>query len=233
MFGLSPVEVEAVILSLKVSLWAVGFTIVPGVAIGYLLARKNFFGKVLIDGLIHVPLVIPPVVTGYLLLIVFNDNAFGGQLLNKIFGFGIAFSWRGAVLASLVMAFPLFVRSVRLSIESIDKGLEDAAKTLGASPFKVFMTVTLPLSVPGIITGSVLAFARSLGEFGATITFVSNIPGETQTLPIALFNLTQTPGTDFQAMRLCIISICMAVFAIASSEYLARRAAIRLRGEDV
>jgi molybdate transport system permease protein len=233
MFELSQGELNAVYLSLKVSLWAVFLGLIPGVATAYLLARKNFYGKLLLDGIIHVPLVIPPVVTGYLLLIVFNDNAFGGELLNKVFGFGIAFSWRGAVVASLVMSFPLLVRSVRLSIESIDRGLEDASKTLGASGLKVFFTVTLPLAVPGIITGTVLAFARSLGEFGATITFVSNIPGETRTLPIALFNLTQTPGTEFEAMRLCIVSIFLAVAAIAASEYFARKTAAKLRGENV
>lgn len=230
MFNLSPIEIEAIYLSMKISLWAVLAGLVPGIAAAYVLARKNFPGKLLLDGLIHVPLVIPPVVTGYLLLITFNDNAPMGKLLNSIFGVGIAFSWRGAVVASVVMSMPLLVRSVRLSIEGIDRGLEEAAKTLGAKRWRVFFTVTLPLSVPGIITGTVLAFARSLGEFGATITFVSNIPGETRTLPVALYNLTQTPGTEAAALRLCIISIGLSVAAIAASEYLSRRAALKLRG---
>ncbi len=230
MFNLSPIEIEAIYLSMKISLWAVLAGLIPGIAAAYVLARKNFPGKLLLDGLLHVPLVIPPVVTGYLLLITFNDNAPMGKLLNSIFGVGIAFSWRGAVVASVVMSMPLLVRSVRLSIEGIDRGLEEAAKTLGAKRWRVFFTVTLPLSVPGIITGTVLAFARSLGEFGATITFVSNIPGETRTLPVALYNLTQTPGTEAAALRLCIISIGLSVAAIAASEYLSRRAALKLRG---
>ncbi|MCD8568989.1 MAG: molybdate ABC transporter permease subunit [Geovibrio sp.] len=230
MFNLSPIEIEAIYLSMKISLWAVLAGLIPGISAAYVLARKNFPGKLLLDGLIHVPLVIPPVVTGYLLLITFNDNAPMGKLLNSIFGVGIAFSWRGAVVASVVMSMPLLVRSVRLSIEGIDRGLEEAAKTLGAKRWRVFFTVTLPLSVPGIITGTVLAFARSLGEFGATITFVSNIPGETRTLPVALYNLTQTPGTEAAALRLCIISIGLSVAAIAASEYLSRRAALKLRG---
>jgi molybdate transport system permease protein len=233
MFSLSQVELEAIYLSMKISLWAVAAGLIPGIAAAYLLARKNFPGKLLLDGIIHVPLVIPPVVTGYILLIFFNDNGPGGKLLTKLFGSGIAFSWKGAVVASLVMSFPLLVRSVRLSIESVDRGLEEASKTLGANPFKVFMTVTLPLSVPGIITGVVLAFARSLGEFGATITFVSNIPGETRTLPIALYNLTQTPGTESAALRLCLVSITLAIMAIAFSEYFSRKSALRLRGENV
>ncbi|WP_022850930.1 molybdate ABC transporter permease subunit [Limisalsivibrio acetivorans] len=231
MFELSPVEQEAILLSLHVSLWSVAAGLLPGIAAAYILARFDFPGKLILDGLIHVPLVIPPVVTGYTLLILFNDNAPGGKLLHAVFGSGIAFTWKGAVLAALVMSFPLLVRSVRLSIELVDKGLEDASRTLGASPLRVFMTITLPLSVPGIITGVVLAFARSLGEFGATITFVSNIPGETRTLPVALYTLTQTPGTEFAAMRLCIISIIIAVAAIALSELLSRRTARRLRGE--
>lgn len=232
MFGLTGYELEALFLSLKISLWAVFSGLIPGIGIAYLLARKNFPGKLLLDGLVHVPLVIPPVVTGYILLILFNDNGPGGKLLNDIFGGGIAFSWRGAVLAAAVMSFPLLVRSVRLSIELVDRGLEEASRTLGAGRIRVFFTITLPLALPGVITGTVLAFARSLGEFGATITFVSNIPGETSTLPLALFNLTQTPGTEYAAMRLCIISILLALAAIAASEYLSRKAAAKLRGEN-
>lgn len=233
MFGLSSYEIEALSLSLKISLWAVASGLIPGIAIAYLLARKNFPGKLLIDGLIHVPpLVIPPVVTGYVLLITFNDNAPMGKLLIDIFGSGIAFSWKGAVLASVVMSFPLLVRSVRLSIEAVDRGLEEASKTLGAGRIRVFFTITLPLSIPGVITGTVLAFARCLGEFGATITFVSNIPGETSTLPpLALYTLTQTPDTEGAALRLCLISIALALAAIAGSEYFSRRVGRKLRGE--
>ncbi len=237
MFGLSSYEIEALSLSLKISLWAVASGLIPGIAIAYLLARKNFPpGKLLIDGLIHVPpLVIPPVVTGYVLLITFNDNAPPmGKLLIDIFGSGIAFSWKGAVLASVVMSFPLLVRSVRLSIEAVDRGLEEASKTLGAGRIRVFFTITLPLSIPGgVITGTVLAFARCLGEFGATITFVSNIPGETSTLPpLALYTLTQTPDTEGgAALRLCLISIALALAAIAGSEYFSRRVGRKLRGE--
>lgn len=229
---LSSFESEALLLSLKISLWAVAVGLVPGIGAAYLLARKNFPGKLIFDGLIHVPLVIPPVVTGYILLILFNDNGPAGKLLVNIFGSGIAFSWKGAVLASVVMSFPLLVRSVRLSIESIDKGLEEASRTLGAGRFRVFFTITLPLAVPGIISGTVLAFARALGEFGATITFVSNIPGETGTLPLALYSLTQTPGTEHEAFRLCIISVALAFAALAGSEYLSRRAGKRLRGDN-
>jgi molybdate transport system permease protein len=232
MFALSSFETEALLLSIKISTWAVLAGFIPGIAAAYLLARKNFPGKLLVDGLIHVPLVIPPVVVGYILLVTFNDNAAFGKIIKAIFGSGIAFTWKGAVLASAVMAFPLFVRSVRLSIESVDRGLEEASKTLGAGRIRVFFTITLPLSVPGIITGTVLAFARCLGEFGATITFVSNIPGETNTLPIALYSITQTPGTEAAAMRLCIISVILALIAIAGSEFLSRRAALRLRGEN-
>lgn len=228
---LTPYESEALFLSLKISLWAVASGLIPGIAVAYLLARKNFPGKLLLDGLIHVPLVIPPVVTGYVLLILFNDNGIGGKFLYELFGISIAFSWKGAVLASVVMSFPLLVRSVRLSIEAVDKGLEEASRTLGAGRLRVFFTITLPLAVPGVITGTVLAFARCLGEFGATITFVSNIPGETNTLPIALYTLTQTPDTESAAMRLCLISIALALFAIAGSEYLSRKANIRLRGD--
>ncbi|PLX69521.1 MAG: molybdate ABC transporter permease subunit [Denitrovibrio sp.] len=232
MFGLSSYEIEALSLSLKISIWAVVSGLIPGIAIAYLLARKNFPGKLLIDGLVHIPLVIPPVVTGYVLLITFNDNAPAGKFLIDIFGSGIAFSWKGAVLASVIMSFPLLVRSVRLSIEAVDRGLEEASKTLGASWFRVFFTITLPLSIPGIITGTVLAFARCLGEFGATITFVSNIPGETSTLPLALYTLTQTPGTESAAFRLCLISIALALVAIAGSEYFSRKAGARLRGDN-
>jgi len=230
MFELTAIEKDALYLSIKISLWAVACGLIPGIAAAYLLARKNFPGKLLLDGLIHTPLVIPPVVTGYLLLVFFNDNGPGGKFLNSIFGSGIAFSWKGAVLASAVMSFPLLVRSVRLSIESVDKGLEDASRTLGAGWWRVFFTITLPLSVPGIIMGTVLAFARCLGEFGATITFVSNIPGETSTIPLALYNLTQTPGTEYAAARLCAISVFLALSAIAASEFFSRRTAKRLRG---
>ena len=226
---LSPEEVDAIWLSLRVALWAVAMGIIPAILCALFLARCQFKGKTLVDALIHLPLVVPPVVTGYLLIIFLGRNTTIGHFLELI-GLKFAFNWKGAVLASLVMSFPLMVRAIRLSIETVDTGLEAAARTLGASRLKIFLTITLPLSVPGIITGSVLAFARSLGEFGATITFVSNIPGETQTLPLALYTFTQTPDGEMMAARLCIIAIVISVTALACSEVIARRAARRIRG---
>jgi molybdate transport system permease protein len=182
-----------------------------------------------LDGLVHLPLVLPPVVTGYLLLVLLGRNGFVGDFLYTYLGIVLAFNWKGAVLAAAVMSFPLLVRAVRLSLESVDRGLEAAARTLGAGPARVFFTVTLPLTVPGIITGGILAFARSLGEFGATITFVSNIRGQTQTLPLALYTLTQVPDGETGAMRLCLLSVFIAMVALVCSEVLARRFAARLR----
>ena len=227
---LTGVEIEALRLSLWVSGWAVAVSLPAGVLIAWVLARLRFPGKTLLDGLVHLPLVLPPVVTGYLLLVMLGRNGLIGAALYKYLGVVLAFNWKGAVLAAAVMSFPLLVRAVRLSLESVDQGLEAAARTLGAGPLRVFFTVTLPLIVPGIITGLILAFARSLGEFGATITFVSNIRGQTRTLPLALYTLTQVPDGEMGAMRLCILSVLIAMAALVCSEILARSFAARIRG---
>ena len=229
-FHLTAAELEALKLSLWVSGWAVAVSLPIGILAAWVLARLRFPGKNLLDGLMHLPLVLPPVVIGYLLLVMLGRNGIIGALLNKYFGVVLAFNWKGAALAAAVMAFPLLVRAVRLSLESVDQGLEAAARTLGAGPVRVFFTVTLPLMVPGIITGVILAFARSLGEFGATITFVSNIRGRTQTLPLALYTLTQVPDGETGAMRLCILSMLIAMAALVCSEILARRFAARMKG---
>ena len=230
MFHLTDVEIEALRLSLWVSGWAVAASLPLGILAAWILARLRFPGKNLLDGLIHLPLVLPPVVTGYLLLVLLGRNGVIGAALYKYLGMVLAFNWKGAVLAAAVMSFPLLVRAVRLSLENVDRGLEAAARTLGAGPLRVFFTVTLPLMVPGIITGLILAFARSLGEFGATITFVSNIRGQTQTLPLALYTLTQVPDGEMGAMRLCILSVVIAMVALICSEVLARRFAARMQG---
>jgi len=229
-FHLTDVELEALRLSLWVSGWAVAASLPFGILAAWVLARLRFPGKSILDGLVHLPLVLPPVVIGYLLLVLLGRNGIIGALLYKYLGVVFAFNWKGAALAAAVMAFPLLVRAVRLSLESVDPGLEAAARTLGAGPARVFFTVTLPLTAPGIITGTILAFARSLGEFGATITFVSNIQGQTQTLPLALYTLTQVPDGEMGAMRLCIISMLIAMAALVCSEILARRFAVRLKG---
>ncbi len=195
-----------------------------GIAIAYLLARKDFWGKAALNGIVHLPLILPPVVTGYLLLLTFGKRGPVGSLLAEYFGIVFSFRWTGAALACGVMAFPLMVRAIRLSIEAVDRKLEAAAGTLGANPAWVFATVTLPLIAPGIIAGMILSFAKAMGEFGATITFVSNIPGETQTLPSAIYTFTQVPGGDFGAMRLTLVSIVIAMVALVASEMLARRA---------
>lgn len=223
MFSLSPAEMDAMRLSLKVACWAVVVSLGPGVFMAWLLSRCRFPGRKLLDGLIHLPLVLPPVVIGYLLLILCGRNGAVGSFLYTHFGIALAFNWKGAVLASAVMAFPLMVRAIRLSLEAVDRGIEDAARTLGAGPVRVFFTITLPLVLPGIITGTVLGFARSLGEFGATIMFVSNIPGQTQTLPLALYTLTQVPDGDAGAMRLCVIAVLIAMTALILSDVLAKR----------
>ncbi len=227
---LTGVEIDALRLSLWVSGWAVAASLPVGIVTAWALARLRFPGKNLLDGLVHLPLVLPPVVTGYLLLVALGRNGLVGAALYKYFGVVLAFNWKGAVLAAAVMSFPLMVRAVRLSVENVDQGLEAAARTLGAGPLRVFFTVTLPLMVPGIITGLILAFARSLGEFGATITFVSNIRGQTQTLPLALYTFTQVPGGETGALRLCVLSVLIAMAALVCSEMLARRFAARLRG---
>lgn len=219
---LTPLEVEALLISLKVSIIAVGISVPVGIAIAWILARFQFPGKIVIDGLIHLPLVVPPVVTGYFLLMMFGRNGVFGKPLFEIFNLTLAFDWKGAAIASGVISFPLLVRSIRLSLEGMDRGLETAAYTLGSSPFRVFFTITLPLIIPGIIAGSILAFARSISEFGATITFVSNIPGKTNTLPLTLYNLTQTPDGELGAFRLCVISVITAMVALIGSEYCSR-----------
>lgn len=230
MFTLSPAEVDALLLSLRVSLVATFVTLPIGLLAAWVLARRDFFGKSIVDGIIHLPLVVPPVVVGYLLLVLLGRNGPLGGFLFDTFGITIAFTWRGAAVAAAVMSFPLMVRAIRLSIESADQRLETAARTLGAGPLRVFATVTLPQILPGILVGLVLAFARALGEFGATITFVSNIPGETRTLPLAIFTLQQAPGTENAVIRLVAISITVALAALITSEFLSRRISRRLRG---
>ena len=230
LFHFSPEELVAIHLSLKVAAWAVMTSLPVGVAIALLLARGRFWGREILDVFIHLPLILPPVVTGYVLLLLFGRNGPLGRLLAESIGLVFAFRWTGAALASAVMAFPLMVRAIRLSVEAVDRRLEDAAGTLGANPFWVFATVTLPLIVPGIIAGAILGFARSLGEFGATITFVSNIPGETQTLPTAIYTFTQVPGGDAGALRLTLVSVVISAAALFVSEFAARRVARRVAG---
>jgi molybdate transport system permease protein len=225
--GLTPEEWNAVALSLRVAAVATLASLGPGLAVAWLLARRRFPGRALLDGLVHLPLILPPVVTGYLLLLTFGRRGLFGDALAEI-GLIFSFRWTGAALACAIMGFPLMVRAMRLSIEAVDRRLEQAAATLGASPFAVFLTVTVPLSLPGCIAGAVLAFAKAMGEFGATITFVSNIPGETQTLPSAIYTLTQVPGGEGPALRLTLISIALSVTALLVSEFLAARAARRL-----
>lgn len=223
MEGLSADEWEIIGLSLRVALASVAASLPPAVAFAYLLARARFPGKVLVDAIVHLPLVLPPVVVGFGLLLLLGRNGPLGSLLAPL-GITFAFKWTGAALAAAVMGFPLLVRAVRLSIESMDARLESAARTLGAGPWRVFFTVTLPIILPGIATGLLLSFARSLGEFGATITFVSNIPGETQTLPLAIYGATQVPGGEALALRLSAISVALSLVALAASEWLSRRA---------
>ena len=218
-------------LSLRIAVVATVVALPFGIAIAWLLARKDFWGKALLDGVVHLPLVLPPVVTGYLLLISFGRRGLIGAFLADQFGIVFSFRWTGAALACGVMGFPLLVRAIRLSIEAIDRRLEDAASTLGANRGFVFLTVTLPLALPGIIAGMVLCFAKALGEFGATITFVSNIPGETQTLSAAIYTYTQIPNGDAAAGRLVIVAIVISLIALIASEWLARRAGTRLHGE--
>lgn len=229
MFALTPFEIGAIQLSLKVAGLALLGCLPMGLLAAWVLARCDFYGKSLLNGFIHLPLVLPPVVVGYLLLVLFGKQGALGRWLWETFEVSIAFSWKGAAVAAGIMAFPLMVRSIRLSLELVDTGLEDAARTLGASPKWVFITITLPLILPGLLTGTILTFARSLGEFGATITFVSNIPGETQTLPLALYRLTQAPDGDLGALRLVVISVVISLAALIASEALSRRINNRLR----
>jgi molybdate transport system permease protein len=226
---LGPEEWQAVALSLRVSFWATLVSLPLGILVAYALARWSFPGKQLLNGLVHLPLILPPVVTGYLLLLTFGTRGPIGGFLAE-FGIVFAFRWTGAALAAGVMAFPLMVRAIRLSIEAIDPKLEQASATLGASPVWVFLTVTLPMALPGIVAGAILAFAKAMGEFGATITFVSNIPGETRTIPSAIYAFLQVPGGEGSAMTLVIVSVVVAMAALLLSEVIGRRVADRVGG---
>lgn len=228
---LSPEEWTAVVLSLKVAFWATLTSLPLGIGVALLLARGKFWGKSLLNGIVHLPLVMPPVVTGYLLLLTFGKRAPVGAFLSEYLGITFSFRWTGAALACAVMGFPLMVRAIRLSVEAIDRHLEAAASTLGASRLWVFATITLPLALPGIVAGMIMSFAKAMGEFGATITFVSNIPGETQTLPSAIYTFTQVPGGDWNAIRLTLISISISLMALICSEILARRIGKRIDAE--
>lgn len=224
-------EWMALALSLRVSLWATLLSLPFGILTALLLARGRFWGKGLLNGLVHLPLIMPPVVTGYLLLILFGKQGMIGSSLYNWFGITLAFKWTGAVLAAAIMAFPLMVRAIRLAIEAVDPKLEQASATLGANKLWTFTLVTLPLILPGVIAGSLLAFAKAMGEFGATITFVANIPGETRTVPSAIFAFLETPGGDSAAIRLVIISVIVSIAALCVSEFLAARTLRRIKGQ--
>nr|WP_092887053.1 molybdate ABC transporter permease subunit [Roseicitreum antarcticum] len=230
MTWLGPAEWQAVRLSVRVSLWATLASLPLGILTAYALARWNFWGKQLLNGFVHLPLILPPVVTGYLLLLTFGRRGVVGQALDQWFGIVLSFRWTGAALAAAIMAFPLMVRAIRLAIEAVDPKLEAAASTLGASRLWVFATITLPLILPGVIAGAILAFAKAMGEFGATITFVSNIPGQTQTVPSAIYALLQVPGGEGAASRLVIVAVALAMAALLLSEFVARRVARRVAG---
>jgi molybdate transport system permease protein len=231
LFSLTPEELEAIKLSLRVAALATAASLPFGIAIAMLLARGRFYGRMLLNALVLLPLVLPPVVTGYVLLLLFGKQGPIGNFLDQQLGIVLAFRWTGAALACAIMGFPLLVRPIQLSLEAIDRRLEQAAGTLGANPAYIFLTVTLPLAVPGIIAGAILCFARAMGEFGATITFVSNIPGETQTLPTLIYSLTQTPGGDTAALRLTLISIAISLGAILAAEAFAQRVSRRLNSQ--
>ncbi len=230
MFEITPTGWTAIALTLRIAVVATLVATPLGIGVAWLLSRKNFPGKILLEALVHLPLVLPPVVTGYLLLLTFGRHGAVGEFLAQ-FGIVLAFRWTGAALACGVMGFPLLVRPIRISFEAVDLRLEQAATTLGASPLNVFSSVTFPLALPGIIAGMVLCFAKALGEFGATITFVSNIPGETQTISSAIYALIQTPNGDYAALQLIVVSLAIAFAALIASEWFARRAVLRLRGE--
>ena len=231
MTGLSAGELGIIALSLRVATVSVAFSLPLAVLVASVLAQVSFPRKTLFDALVHLPLVLPPVVVGFALLALFGRHGPLGSVLERWFGIVFAFRWTGAALASAIMGFPLMVRAIRLSISAIDRRLEVAARTLGGSAPWVFASITLPLALPGIITGMLLSFARGLGEFGATITFVSNIPGETQTLPLAIYTFTQVPGADAAALRLCIVAVVLSLIALAGSEWLTRRVE-RAQGHD-
>ncbi|WP_439154879.1 molybdate ABC transporter permease subunit [Yoonia sp.] len=227
---LGPEEWKAVALSLQVSFWATLVSLPPGILTAYALARWTFPGKQILNGIVHLPLILPPVVTGYLLLLTLGTRGPVGSILAD-WGIIFAFRWTGAAVAAAVMAFPLMVRAIRLSIEAVDPKLEQASATLGAAPAWVFLTVTLPMALPGIIAGTILAFAKAMGEFGATITFVSNIPGQTRTIPSAIYAFLQVPGGEGSAMKLVIVSVVLAMGALLLSELIARRVAVRVGGK--
>ncbi|TJW64318.1 MAG: molybdate ABC transporter permease subunit, partial [Mesorhizobium sp.] len=233
LLDLTPDEWNAVRLSIKVATVAMIASLPPGILLALLLARGRFWGKTLLNGLVHLPLILPPVVTGYLLLLTFGRRGPAGAFLAEHFGIVFSFRWTGAALACGVMGFPLMVRAIRLSIEAVDRRIEAAAGTLGANPLWVFATITLPLILPGLIAGAILSFAKAMGEFGATITFVSNIPNETQTLPSAIYTFTQVPGGDEGALRLTLISIVISMVALVASEVLARRVGRRMSTESI
>ncbi|AAU37948.1 CysU protein [[Mannheimia] succiniciproducens MBEL55E] len=232
-FQFSPNEINAIRLSIKVAVVAICCSLPFAIFVAWLLARKNFWGKSLVNGIIHLPLVLPPVVIGYLLLISMGRNGIIGRYLLQWFDFSFGFSWYGAALASAIVAFPLVVRSIRLALESVDFKLEQAARTLGASSWRVFFTVTLPLALAGVLAGVILGFARSLGEFGSTITFVSNIPNVTQTIPLAMYSFIETPGAESSAARLCIVAIFISLISLLLSEWLAKRTQTKLGQIDV
>ncbi|MDY0872589.1 molybdate ABC transporter permease subunit [Dongia rigui] len=232
MLSFTPEELVAIHLSLKIALVATAASLPFGLLVAWALARRDFWGKTLLNGIVHLPLILPPVVTGYLLLLVMGRKGPVGSILDQWFGIVFAFRWTGAALAAGIMGFPLLVRAIRLSIELVDRRLEQAAVTLGAPPIWVFITVTLPLALPGIIAGIILSFGKALGEFGATITFVSNIPGETQTIPTAIYTYTNVPGGDTAAMRLVVISIVISMAALVLSELLARRVSAKVIGDE-
>lgn len=224
MGGLTPAEWAIVGLSLKVGAVAIALTMPIAFALAWALSRGRFPGKLLLDALVHLPLVVPPVVTGWLLLLAFGTNGPAGRWLEQAFGLTFMFRWTGAALAAAIMALPLMVRAIRISLDGVDRRLETAARTLGAGPWRTFFTITLPLCLPGVLAGAVLGFARSLGEFGATITFVSNVPGETQTLPLAIYAALQQPGGEAIVTRLAAMSVVLSLAALVVSEALARRA---------
>lgn len=230
--SLSPVEIRALWLSLKVAFWCTLLGALPAIGLAWLLARRNFWGKSLLEAFVYLPMILPPVVLGYLLLVVFGRNGWVGQWLQPL-GIQLAFHWTGAVLASWLMSLPLFVQPIRLALQNVDVRLEQAAQTLGASPWRAFLTITIPLCMPAILMGAVLAFGRSLGEFGATITFVGNIDGETRTLPLAIYAAIQSPDGETLALRLVILSITVALVTLWASQWLARRSQQRLGYRDV
>lgn len=232
-FELTEAEWIALVLSLKVAFTGVLVSLPFGFGVAWILARTNFPGKLILDGLVHLPLVVPPVATGYLLLVLLGVNGPVGGWLHDQFGVRVVFTWQGAAIVAAVMGFPLLVRAIRLSLEAIDTGLIQAGRTLGAAPPRVFFTIILPLVSPGLIAGSLLAFSRALGEFGATIAFVGNIPGETQTLPLALYSALQSPGGEEMGYRLVALSILLAIVTLAASELLGRAVRKRLTGSNL